>query len=129
VSRTVRITALAVALLVALGPLLPEEHVHLAGIEGRTHAIAHSHWVEESQPAGTVPSFATSHGDHGRAVFLITVYEGAGSHLAPSAAQASSIFVLDPGLPAACTPHAEAAPQIHAPPGRPWLTRGPPSLA
>lgn len=127
--RTVRCTALAVALLVGLVPLLPQEHVHLAGIEGRAHAVAHSHWLEESQSAGSMPSFAASHGDHGRAIFLTTVSDRVARLLSLPIALAASTFFSVPALSPSGKPHVEPAHQIHAPPGHPWLTRGPPSLS
>ncbi len=127
--RTVRCTAFAAALLVGLVPLLPQEHVHPAGIEGRAHAVAHSHWLEESEPARPLPSLAGPHGDHGRAIFLSAPYQRVARLLLLPVALAASTFVTAPALSPARTPHVEPPHQIHAPPGRAWLTRGPPSLA
>jgi hypothetical protein len=61
-------------------PVRRAEHVHLAGIEGRNHALIHAHAVQLDLSSGLrVPV----HGDHGRAIFLTTVFESAKNNTRP----------------------------------------------
>ena len=68
-------SALTIALLCAVTslPLVPPQHLHRAGIEGRTEPLVHVHLTDRSKPS-TAPSGTTalsfSHGDHRLAVFL-----------------------------------------------------------
>jgi hypothetical protein len=49
------------------------EHVHPAGIEGRTSSLVHSHLADVA-PIGPARAYA-AHGDHRLAIFLSSIYE------------------------------------------------------
>lgn len=112
---------------VLCGPLLPREHVHRAGIEGRTTLLAHAHRLERFASADSDISVAESHGDHSLALFLTTVYDTASREVAPRPVmtmEAAPSVVLH-----LQTVHGVAAPSTqttHGPPRSAWLTRGPP---
>lgn len=59
---------------VMLGALLPPEHMHLAGIEGRTHSVVHRHSLQGSGSGPSSTSIA-AHGSHERALFMSTFYD------------------------------------------------------
>jgi hypothetical protein len=54
------------------------EHVHPAGIEGRTRSVVHTHRVDLA--SGNHPRASASHGDHRLAIFLTAVYESVVRH-------------------------------------------------
>jgi hypothetical protein len=124
--------AVATALAVAGLPLLPPEHVHRAGIEGRATALVHAH-EDVSDDGGASSARGTalhgSHGSHGLAIFLSTQYDTA-VRFAPLPPALVTARVTAPpsahfiGFTVQVTSHA-----IHGPPGPSWLTRGPPSLS
>ena len=58
--------------LVAL-QLTRAEHVHPAGIEGRTRSLVHSHRVDVA-PTSQARAYA-AHGDHRFAIFLSSIFE------------------------------------------------------
>jgi len=105
-------------------PLLLPEHVHRAGIEGRTVAIVHAHPVTIMGGGDCGASLGRSHGDHGLAVFLASAYDAVrGAHPQPMVASAAPLQVpqrRQVGVAAALTLQV-----AHGPPGSPF-TRGPP---
>jgi hypothetical protein len=117
-------TALAAAVVCA--PMLPAEHVHLAGIEGRTHVLVHSHG-EDGLVQGSSPTLAASHGDHERAIFLTSTYDRTARLTADHAVLPTTAPVV-PIFGTAAALHLDVAHRIHGPPGRIWLSRGPPAL-
>jgi hypothetical protein len=106
--------------------MLPAEHVHLAGIEGRTHVLVHSHG-EDAVPQGSSPTMVASHGDHGRAIFLTSTSDRT-ARLTTDHAVLSTTAPVVPMFEAAAVLHLDVAHSIHGPPGRIWLSRGPPAL-
>jgi hypothetical protein len=109
-------------------PLLPQEHIHRAGIEGRTTPLVHAHTVEYFGTGSTQASLARGHGDHGLATFLTNTYDGASRVTLQPALQAAGVVTVtefrvigraDPML----------TQTAHGPPRSAWLTRGPPSLS
>jgi hypothetical protein len=95
-----QVSSLALTLVLATTvvtlPLGRAEHIHPAGIEGRDQALIHAHPIQLDVSSGIR---APVHGDHGRAIFLTTVFESAKNSTHPIA----KIFapahrpVLDPG--------------------------------
>jgi hypothetical protein len=120
-----RLGVAGLAIAIVCGPVLPPEHVHLAGIEGRTHVVAHSH-VDESF-AGPSSSLVASHGDHGRAVFLTSVYDRTARLLVPHV-MLPATALAPPTFVASAAFQGEVVHTIHGPPGTVWLSRGPPSF-
>ena len=120
--------AVLVALLLFGAPLLPMQHLHRAGIEGRTDALVHAHGLDVPSARACRTALTSGHGDHSRAVFLsgdFTMRSGA-SVVAPSAASVN----LTPPVPAeGAVVIARDAPLIHGPPLRASITRGPPSAS
>lgn len=123
-----------IAILVALVllPLLPPQHLHRAGLEGRTEPVVHAHLTDRSEPT-TPPSGTTalssSHGDHRLAVFLngdYTTPDAAGRSAFPSAA----VAVISPPMRDVqrVVPRRHAH-SIHGPPRFVSITRGPPILS
>ena len=127
-----RSAATVVAVLAVAGlPLLPPEHVHLAGIEGRTAALVHAHEDVLGDGGDSAPGAGlhTCHANHGLAVFLSTHYNSV------------SKFISQPV--AVLVAHTDVAPVFrfigirgrlnaratHGPPGSTWLTRGPPFVS
>jgi hypothetical protein len=111
--------------LVVCIPLLPPEHVHLAGIEGRTTALVHSHELDGGDVRGSGASLTRSHGDHARAIFLTTVFERTSARVLPAALHGVAAVIVPILVPVA-TAHTRVGHRIHGPPGPVWLTRGPP---
>jgi hypothetical protein len=122
-----------IAILVAVVslPLLPPQHLHRAGIEGRTKAFVHAHLTDQSgppTPSGT-PALRVSHGDHLLAVFLN------GDYLAPEAAGGPAFLPATVGVLAAPAREVQRivprhhAHRIHGPPRFVSITRGPPILS
>lgn len=111
------------------GPILPPEHVHRAGIEGRETPLAHAHSLESFAPAGSDTSIAQSHDDHNLALFLTSVYDIASRKVAPQ-----PVMMVEAGpaavmhLQAVHGAEAASTQTTHGPPRPAWLTRGPPSL-
>jgi hypothetical protein len=126
--RLTLVSALAVACL----PLLPTEHVHLAGIEGRTHALVHSHVLDvaEDLPTGSAGhSLVTPHGDHGLAVFPSTVYNGTARFAHQPILLLDTLVTVAPPVRSRRSADPGRPQTTHGPPGPVWLTRGPPSLS
>jgi hypothetical protein len=117
------------AVLLAVCPLLPPQHIHRAGIEGRTAAIVHAHVVEfgDSTPTGT--SIGHSHGNHGLAIFLSTVFNSGPEPQSPPILLSAFGVVATPPLEFVCVVDPIRIERTHGPPGTAWLTRGPPSLS
>jgi hypothetical protein len=120
------------ALAVVCVPLLPVEHVHLAGIEGRTQPLVHSHALEadgapHTESAGQ--SLVAPHGDHGLAVFLSTVYNGTSRFVPQPALPFDALVTIAPTFRSLGVVHWSGPQTTHGPPGPVWLTRGPPSLS
>jgi hypothetical protein len=123
--------ALVAALAVAGLPLLPPEHIHRAGIEGRTTTLVHAH-EDVLDGVGAGPAGAglkASHGDHSLAVFLSTHYNSVSRFAAAPVAVLAGAVVIAPGF-RRIAPGARVTAQLtHGPPGATWLTRGPPVLS
>jgi hypothetical protein len=120
--------SVVVAVAVACVPLLPPEHVHLAGIEGRTTPLVHAHYLDGSHPREHGPSFTHSHGDHGLAVFLATVYDNISSFVQLPVALPGIAVIAAPVLVVLGASSGTFVQLTHGPPRSAWLTRGPPSL-
>jgi hypothetical protein len=72
--RYARGPAVFVIVLTLLGlPASRAEHVHPAGIEGRTTSVVHTHRVDVA--SGNHARAYASHGDHRLAIFLTPIYE------------------------------------------------------
>jgi hypothetical protein len=122
------ISALAVVFL----PLLPTEHVHLAGIEGRTRPLAHGHVLDVSGTPEASParhSLVAPHGDHGLAVFLSTVYNGTARFAHQPMLLLDTLVTVAPPIRSPKSADPGRPQTTHGPPGPVWLTRGPPSLS
>src|SRR5687767_5866191 len=121
-ARRLALVATLIAAVVCL-PLVPPEHVHRGGIEGRSEPLVHAH---SSPVPRTVPSghagVEASHGDHRFAVYVDS--DGLSSQrfsVWVPAAPASRLHVLPlmPGVLAA----RESSVPIHGPPGPVHVTR------
>lgn len=122
------VTALAVVCV----PLLPSEHVHLAGIEGRTQPLAHSHALDgvgAAQTSSQGHSLVAPHGDHGLAVFVSTVYDGTSRFASRPILVVDTVVAVAPTFRSLGLIPSGQPQSTHGPPGRTWLTRGPPSLS
>jgi hypothetical protein len=111
--------------------LLPPQHLHRAGIEGRTEALVHAHLPDHSDEAAHVSGTALSagHGDHSLAVLLdgdFIASASFGAHIWPSGAVAGVVLPTSKPGPVLA---ASGATFIHGPPRLLSITRGPPSLA
>jgi hypothetical protein len=129
--RTVRsLGAFVLCPLLVLGiladTLLPPEHVHLAGIEGRTHATVHRHALKTDGGSGTSVS---AHGSHDRAVFLNTVYDGGSGFVTHTPAVVETAIAILPVPSLIERVQADDAYRAHGPPGSTCPTRAPPPLA
>ena len=122
--------SVVLAFLFACVPLLPAEHMHRAGIEGRDRPLVHSHPLAAGglQTAQPDSALVASHGNHDLAVFLSTVYDHSPRFSSqaplPAGARADIAPVFRPIGPATLRSHH----RTHGPPRSVWLTRGPPSL-
>jgi hypothetical protein len=105
------------------------EHVHPAGIEGRTSSLVHTHLVDVA-PISRTRAYA-AHGDHRLAIFLPSIYE--------SVIRNPPIPPEHPALPRATYHHEPRTDFLrilttdleHDPPGiaaRPCAGRAPPPL-
>jgi len=108
-------------------PVLPPEHVHLAGIEGRTQVVVHSHTDGGFASTSSSATLVASHGDHGRAVFLTSVSDRAARQSAHQMWLPTAVALM-PAFVEVDVPHTDVRHRIHGPPGRVWLSRGPPSF-
>jgi hypothetical protein len=124
------VLTLAVLAAVVSSPLLPPQHVHRAGIEGRTEPLVHAHLTESAPlpaPSGAA-ALSIPHGDHRLAVVLDVVYTAAGA--AGSHGSLASVDVIT--CPPRGTPRVVPRRQtdrIHGPPRLVPVTRGPPILS
>ena len=118
-----------VALAVGVFPLLPPEHLHLAGVEGRTTAIIHAHQVQIVDYVPSEPSLIPPHGSHGRAIFLTTVFNSDGQGPSRPVLPLVGSVVAVPQFQFIGVVQAVLIPDAHGPPGVTWLTRGPPSVS
>lgn len=124
---------MAAALVVALIglPLLPPTHVHRAGIESRSAAIAHSHVIADQATSEGAPrgaSLAPPHGNHGNAVFLVAAYEPtAGSTLITPPLIVGRVVISAPEPVRAGVVAPSGAPAPRGSPSPPDPVRGPPS--
>ena len=118
---------LIVATTVVTLPLRRAEHVHLAGIEGRDKALIHAHAVQLDVSSGLrVPV----HGDHGRALFLTTVFESAKNNTRPIAQMFAPAYgpALHPGADTVRVVVVDRWKRPHGPPGHSSLDRAPPRV-
>jgi hypothetical protein len=118
---------LALVVTLAALPLVPPEHLHRAGIEGRLAPIVHAHgWSDAVAATPHGASLTPWHGDHSLAITL-------NGELTPPSRAMTGV----PGLPAAAmiapqSPHRHRFARgiddrrTHAPPAI-RITRGPPS--
>ncbi len=113
----------------AVCPLLPPQHVHPAGIEGRTAAIIHAHVVEFGDSARTGTSIGHSHGNHGLAIFLSTVLNSGPETTSAPVLPSEFDAVVVPPLDFVRIVDPIQIERTHGPPGTAWVTRGPPSLS
>jgi hypothetical protein len=121
-------TSVALTFAVAYVPMLPPEHVHRAGIEGRAEPLVHAHTFEDFYSVSSETSIAESHGDHDLALFLTSVYDRVSRKLAPQPVILAAGAAVVPHVLVADGPEANSAQSAHGPPGSAWLTRGPPSF-
>lgn len=68
-----QVVAILVTLAVASLQVVRSEHIHPAGIEGRTVSLVHDHTI--TIPSGSGSRAYAGHGDHGFAIFLVPIYE------------------------------------------------------
>jgi hypothetical protein len=113
---------------VMLGALLPQEHMHLGGIEGRTHSVVHRHSLQGSGSGPSATSIA-AHGSHERALFLSTFYDSVTRFVTHAPAVVETAIILLPAFGTLESVPVDAAHRAHGPPGSSWPTRAPPSLA
>jgi hypothetical protein len=113
---------------VVLGALLPPEHMHLAGIEGRTHSLVHRHSLTGygSDPSAT--SIA-AHGSHERALVMSTFYDSVARVVTHAPAVVNPTIILQPAAGPLEAVQTDDAQRAHGPPGSPCPTRAPPSNA
>jgi hypothetical protein len=116
-------------------PQLPVEHIHRAGIEGRTTALVHAHSSDGADidqvpatPRGHT-SFRVGHGNHDLAIFLSTDYTSVLRVVPQPVAWVNLGAIVSPTFELLGSVHAHPVHWIHGPPGSVWLTRGPPSLS
>jgi hypothetical protein len=114
-------------------PLLPPEHIHRAGIEGRRAPLVHAHQLDGpdsgSGDTGTSGSLGVGHGNHGLAIFLSTNYRTVLRFVSPPIALVSAVVPIAPVFCPLGLVHAGFVQRDHSPPRSVWLTRGPPSLS
>ena len=125
------VTMMVVLAAVVSLPLLPPQHLHRAGIEGRTEPLVHAHHTSPSDsmtesPATGAPSI--SHGDHRLAVFANGDYTTPG-HAAGSAAPPAAGVSLLPVLDARSAVLRTGDHPIHGPPRLASAGRAPPTLS
>jgi hypothetical protein len=120
--------SVVVAVAVVCVPLCPPEHIHLAGLEGRTAALVHAHYQDGPHSRMDGPSLTHSHGDHGLAKFLTTAYDNLSPFALQPSALAGTSVVAPPVFAVLGAAHGDFVQLTHGPPRSPWLTRGPPSL-
>ena len=127
-------SGLAITLMVAVVcvTVCPPEHLHRAGIEGRTDALIHAHAPQapRSVASGSLLTHAVlgaSHGDHALAVFFSGDFIGE-SRAAAQPAVAGCVVLLAQKLARGRLERPRSDVLAHGPPRRPFLTRGPPTL-
>jgi hypothetical protein len=76
-------TAVLVILAVVSLQFARGDHIHPAGIEGRSQALVHNHVIDVSGTGGARAYAA--HGDHGLAIFLSPTFESVLRNLPPPA--------------------------------------------
>jgi hypothetical protein len=122
------LASLVLSLVLVASALLPPEHIHPAGIEGRTHSIVHRHSLYAFGPGPLAPSIV-AHGSHERALFLTTSYDSAPQFVAQPPALIETPVITTPGLGPLRSFQADDAQRAHSPPDSPCPTRAPPSFA
>jgi hypothetical protein len=111
--------------------LLPPQHLHRAGIEGRAESLVHAHLPDRSDAASHFNETALSsgHGDHSLAVLLDRDFIASSSTVAHvSLAGAVATVVLSTSKPAPVLATTGSL-FIHGPPRLVSITRGPPTLS
>ena len=113
-------------------PLLPPQHLHRAGIEGRTEPLVHVHLTDRSEPSAArsgTSALSFSHGDHRLTVFLngdyTTPETTVGVALPPAT---SGVVSLPLGDVQRIAPRRHML-RIHGPPRFVSVTRAPPILS
>lgn len=119
--------SVVIALAVVCLPLLPPEHIHRAGIEGRTKPLVHAHALENSGATTAGTSLACPHGNHGLAIFITTVYDSVSRAASQPVLLLAASVVFAPQLRPLGVVEANLTQSTHGPPRSVWLTRGPPS--
>jgi hypothetical protein len=125
--RTI-VSRLLVAAVICLS-LAPPQHVHRAGIEGRTETLVHAHapQLERARDARNDAALETSHGDHRLAVALSTDATSPSRISMSPDARATRPFVSSPDVTLVAlrdTPD----PRPHSPPRSVGISRGPPPV-
>lgn len=120
---------LVTALVVACLPLLPPEHIHPAGTEGRASSLVHAHLADGPDTAGNDGVLTASHGDHSRAIFLTAAYDRTSRFAPGPVALVGAAAMIAPLVRPLGIVHTSPVQRAHGPPLQVWLTRGPPSLS
>ena len=111
--------------------LLPPQHLHRAGIEGRTESLVHAHPPDQSGADSHVSETALSsgHGDHSLAVLLDGDFIASSSIATHASSPAAVGTVVLPTSKQGPVLAATGALFIHGPPRLVSISRGPPSLS
>jgi hypothetical protein len=120
-----------VACTIVVMPLLPPQHLHRAGIEGRTEPLVHAHLLDQADAASHSRESALSsrHGDHSLAVSLNADFTASSSITARAPSLGGVATLVLPISTQGPVMAATGALCIHGPPPLVSITRGPPSLA
>jgi hypothetical protein len=125
VSCSLTSCGLAVALTVI--PLLPAEHIHLAGIEGRTHSLVHRHSLTRLV-RGDCAEIVRANGSHSRALFLRSFYDSVSRFAARVPAVVEAVSIIVPAFASVDSVQPDDGQRAHGPPGPPPPGRAPPAL-
>lgn len=109
-------------------PLAPPTHVHRAGLGGRSTPLVHTHQVAARDLAASPAdhTLGSAPAGHRDALFL-TTQVGNESRFRFDATPGPSPLVVERPPAIGHLPERAASPVVNGPPGRVWLTRGPPS--
>jgi hypothetical protein len=124
--------SVVVALAVACLPLLPPQHIHPAGIEGRTIPLVHAHPVDGpgiGAGTGASDSFRSGHGNHAFAIFPGADYSAMSRFVPQPGALVSAPVMIAGVFRSVGVVFAGVVQTAHGPPRSAWLARGPPHLS
>jgi hypothetical protein len=119
---------IGIALSLVCGPVVPPEHVHVAGIEGRTSSIVHSHTSDNAEAPFGRASLEPPHGDHSLAVYLTAVYDRV-SRSMPQPVVPVLVINVTPQFQPIAMAHAHVVSSAHGPPRSTSVTRAPPRFS